>query len=731
MTQQLRRRGRGGAYSNKARELAREMTAAGCSREKVGRLIQLIGRTFGIDIKGMSRRTVSRVIIEGWVASKVQLAHEIKNSEGVTISQDSTSHRKQNYEAHHIIPKVPDYDELKQLQDSGDKAKLIYKPRARFVSLDATLDHSSQGSIDSWKVINNKLSELFNRSPFARRLNQKFTIRDFLLALKGMCGDHANNEKATAHEIQNLKKEASIEHLGEKKINEKSPAEIVFYLAAWNAKKLEEVGGIDAWNCLSPREQAVKDSSIAQRLITELGQAEYDSLGVDERREIDLFIWSGCCMHKDLNSFKGGNSEMMGEWERLGVDRPVLLANKGNAAILQRVLDPGANFGKLTEDQQRAFLESTRGGVKAMDLMGALLNNKDDKKGQGDIHVNYFKKHLGKDHPRFPPTNNTRFSSHGLAAAEVIKYLSLYRKFINEDIPYSKTHPTRTNLEVNIARALSDDATITELCAMVVYMNTISQPYLRVVRGEDVNALDLGPLHAEVKSHINKILDEPSMLFDASETLCLDGKDWEDPDAMKAVRELSPRLPHFQNITLAFIRGSLATWERFSSEFAPGGLIDEATPAEKLLAWRPATNDINEGILGYYRVTMRGKPSLTLHQFNAMAMYERNDTLSFMNALFEEEDYQFIRKVAREIDSSGLEAKRREAQVQFRRQLVEINLKKEEARKQKAREQQERMKSIPLIRDISELDGPPRRELDEKGSGKWTGYNLDLQLDAL
>ncbi|KAJ3765296.1 hypothetical protein FB446DRAFT_795198 [Lentinula raphanica] len=445
MTQQLRHRGRGGAYSNKACELAREMTATGCSREKVGRLIQLIGRTFGIDIKGMSRRTVSRVIIEGWVASKVQLAHEIKNSEGVTISQDSTSHRKQNYESHHIIPKVPDYDELKQLQDSGDKAKPIYKPRTRFVSLDATLDHSSQGSIDSWKVINNELSELFNRSPFARRLNQKFTIRDFLLALKGMC------------------------------------AEIVFYLAAWNTKKLEEVGGIDAWNCLSPREQAVKDSSIAQRLITELGQAEYDSLGVDERREIDLFIWSGCCMHKDLNSFKGGNSEMMGEWERLGVDRPVLLANKGNAAILQRVLDPGANFGKLTEDQQRAFLESTRGGVKAMDLMGALLNNKDDKKGQGDIHVDYFKKHLGKDHPRFPPTNNTRFSSHGLAAAEVIKYLSLYRKFINEGIPYSKTHPTCTNLEVNIARALSDDATITELCAMVVYMNTISQPYLRVV----------------------------------------------------------------------------------------------------------------------------------------------------------------------------------------------------------------------------------------------------------
>ena len=46
------------------------------------------------------------------------------------------------------------------------------------------------------------------------------------------------------------------------------------------------------------------------------------------------------------------------------------------------------------------------------------------------------------------------------------------------------------------------------------------------------------------------------------------------------------------------------TWKRFISEFAPGGLIDEATAEEKELAWMPPTNDINEGAVGSFCVFM-------------------------------------------------------------------------------------------------------------------------------
>ncbi|KIJ13921.1 hypothetical protein PAXINDRAFT_80062, partial [Paxillus involutus ATCC 200175] len=47
---------------------------------------------------------------------------------------------------------------------------------------------------------------------------------------------------------------------------------------------------------------------------------------------------------------------------------------------------------------------------------------------------------------------------------------------------------------------------------------------------------------------------------------------------------------------------------------------------ERASAWMPATNDRNEGALGVYRLHARQRPSLTLHQYNAQALYRHNDT---------------------------------------------------------------------------------------------------------
>ena len=128
---------------------------------------------------------------------------------------------------------------------------------------------------------------------------------------------------------------------------------------------------------------------------------------------------------------------MMSEWSKflpeMGVKLPVLLANRDNAAILHSVLEKGSvPHNKLTEDQKHAFENSTRGGIKATALAGALFNHADDKKGQGDMHTNHFWSHLGDRHRRFPDTNNTRFGSHGLAAAELVKHLELYIEYIDQ-----------------------------------------------------------------------------------------------------------------------------------------------------------------------------------------------------------------------------------------------------------------------------------------------------------
>ncbi|TFK34109.1 hypothetical protein BDQ12DRAFT_614032, partial [Crucibulum laeve] len=69
---------------------------------------------------------------------------------------------------------------------------------------------------------------------------------------------------------------------------------------------------------------------------------------------------------------------------------------------------------------------------------------------------------------------------------------------------------------------------------------------------------------------------------------------------------------------------------------------------EKDLAWMPSTNDVNEGALGQFRVMIRCQPQLTLLQYNAQAMYARNNTAAFMDTMFTEETHQFIRQLARE-----------------------------------------------------------------------------------
>ena len=67
-----------GTYKPQARELACMLVAAGCSKEYVGSVIQMICKKAGVTVQGkMSRCTVSRAILEGGIAAQIQLGHEL------------------------------------------------------------------------------------------------------------------------------------------------------------------------------------------------------------------------------------------------------------------------------------------------------------------------------------------------------------------------------------------------------------------------------------------------------------------------------------------------------------------------------------------------------------------------------------------------------------------------------------------------------------------------------
>jgi chromosome segregation ATPase len=73
-----------GVYIAKARALVHLLVRNGCSKAKIGVMVRDIGKLFGLTIVDiMSRRTVSRIILEGAVAAKMQLGFEMAHTPGM------------------------------------------------------------------------------------------------------------------------------------------------------------------------------------------------------------------------------------------------------------------------------------------------------------------------------------------------------------------------------------------------------------------------------------------------------------------------------------------------------------------------------------------------------------------------------------------------------------------------------------------------------------------------
>lgn len=139
---------------------------------------------------------------------------------------------------------------------------------------------------------------------------------------------------------------------------------------------------------------------------------------------------------------------------------------------------------------------------------------------------------------------------------------------------------------------------VSELVILSIYSEVVSRPYMREVRNpSNPNHLDLGPLV------LDPDVSPVSMTFDQ--------KPWDHPEALAGARSLMPVLPHLRGGLVAFLNGALVTWKRFAAEYTPDGAIAQMTQEERQRAWRPATNDANEGELGSGRVALRTAPHET------------------------------------------------------------------------------------------------------------------------
>ncbi|KAI0719373.1 hypothetical protein C8T65DRAFT_569375, partial [Cerioporus squamosus] len=600
-----------------------------------------------------------------------------------TISGDTTTNRSVNKEAQHALIVLP----------SEDGQSLIAKNR--LLGVHATTDHTSETQVEGWQTKFKHIAYAFNNSPFAQRIGEQVDLEMFALKLRGVGGDHAADQLKTTRKLQDWKREMTYLALACNHLTSgPEPSHTLQSLTSKVAASvIEAAGGLTAWECLASEDRV---STFAYKLraeTLEIGRTVYDALPEQEKRPLDLFLRLGCAMHKDLNAVKGGAAAMGSAWSELGAAPPILLANKENASTLRDDLTPA---------ELRALESSMRGAVKLTSLAGALFNHTDDKRGYHDTYVYYFQQIAG--HPlRFPDTSNTRYQSHCAAAAELLTHLPHYIRFL-ELVRDKKTKPGFTNIEENVYKGLRDPATLTELAVLALYGEAITHPYMRVVRQPQLNGLQLGPLHDQLKEYIKALIENPDVLIHAgpadARTPALDAQPWEHPEAVAAIQKMAPNLPHLKPLLVRFLTGALRTWEKFTVEFAAGGAIDNLSVAERKSTWIMPTNDHNEGVLGADRIWTRQNPNGSEAVFNAEKKAERNETEEFIEKhLNTEEDQRSLRGSAREMETQHHESERRKKLTEHMVSTAQRNAKEIAEKERKAAEYLEVLQGRVLVFD--------------------------------
>jgi hypothetical protein len=672
------------------------MVNAGCSQDLIGEAIESVFSAVGITFTGprISSRTVGQALLEGGLMSDLQLAKEMQMTEDLTMSSDGTTHKHVNFESRHLHMKVPEYG-------TGDPSAEMH--RNRLVGVDSATDHSSQTQFEDWKKKIHDLLELYNQSPMSHRSEVTLTVSHFFAKLRGMSGDHGKDQKKLAKLLEDAKQFFLKQTLGKERLLGMNSSQFLELLIKVNEKLVRKVGGKLKWNALSEIERLSTEAECLSEAVYEIGSAAYTQLDEEERKKVDLFVWTGCAMHKDLNCVKGGDAAMTAWWKENGLTGPSLLANRDNAAVLQQA----DNLEEPTTSEKRALDASSGGGVKLTSLAGMLFNNKDDKLGQQDTHQHFFQSRQ-QNVPKFPDTNNTRYQSHCAAAAELITRLNLYLDYLNW-IKDGKGRSGFTNLEKNVFEGLQDVSTQTELAVLTIYAQAISHPYMRKVRGpgtKQLNMLDLGPLHSEVQTHLEKIIQNPSILLSPQATYesgTMDRKPWDNPTAMEAVYELAPTLPHLEPLLVAFCKGALETWKDFTAEFEEGGSIIDLSSSEKDRAWRPPTNDVNEGALGALRSHLHKKPNTRILQFNALKKFKINQTAAFVKQEFLPEDYAFVHKMACKIDASHLESECKAELIAFKDKQIAERREKQKKKAEKLAEKESLLASLDRVKSVEDV----------------------------
>src|SRR6266496_3409478 len=282
-----------GIFKEETCNLVRLLSQSCCSANRINDIISAVLNTVGITMVGsISRRSVAQIIREGYFAAQIQLGHEMKMAESMTVSADGTGHQSINYNSRHVHMLVEDYES----SDGG----IIHA--TRFLGIKPSCDGSSKEAIADWQTTITEILNFYNCSPFGKWSGGSLIgLVDILVKLTGMNTDHCSKEKKDAYEIEELKKWAVNQCLGEEAMMEKSLHEIYELQIGAQRKMIQAAGGQQRWEALPEVTKSEKRAKMVENVVQDLGKGAFELLDLHEKCFLRLFIWAGCGCHKDLN----------------------------------------------------------------------------------------------------------------------------------------------------------------------------------------------------------------------------------------------------------------------------------------------------------------------------------------------------------------------------------------------------------------------------------------------
>ncbi|KAJ7620634.1 hypothetical protein DFH06DRAFT_1105910 [Mycena polygramma] len=695
-----------GVIPDATRDIINDLVAIdGVRPHRVIGVLKKFAAKLGIPVQGdASDRSVRRVIQEGGAAAKLQFVEAVGTSKGVTLSSDGTTHKNINLESRRAT--VIGQDNKKQ---------------TFFLGIQMAVNHTSETQLEGWEELVEILYSVYQTSSRSETVDD---AREFWLKVTGWHSDHAEDQKKLFRLAALLKIRLEREKRGEQAIHQMLPAELADMIFQVSQEAVANAGGITAWERLAEADQKALHDAALTKFVQELGQEKFDELSDEEKQNIDLFIWGGCCMHKNLNVFKAGVLAMQQWWPDNKLEGPVKLFNRDNAAAV--------NLGDGTAAATRAEDRSCGGAIKVTSLAGAIFRHKDRKRGQQDT-LRYFWDHETGLNICFPDTSNTRFQSHAGGCEVVVVNMDLFLQFLVY-VKDNKISRTLNHMEMNVQTGFLCWYTRHELVVVALMNQNHDTHYLLAIRGRmraEDNLLKLGPLHEKVKAHLRRIIANPKLITAPNctpETATLDGKPWPKPDVVYAALACISRwnLTHIDALVVAFAKGVLDAWVRFDSEWAPDGPAAKLTPENIERAWLESTNDGNESQLGGLRQASRIAPNMSLSYHSALRMYKDNKTSDFLQGL-SAHDRQKIRAQVRTEDASGHNRQMKTNQVLHMKAVADQKQAQDVVRANRRTAIQEAIAKTTAIASVAELEN--QFQISPRNEGYLSIVALDAQLD--